>query len=147
MAAMASEVELRMKLLARLLSGQIFSYLFFGAITTVVALGLYFALFLAGFGTVAANTVSTAAAVLLAFVTNKIFVFASRDWNPGNVAKELAKFSGWRVATYAGETLALLLLVDFLGFHGMAMKTLTVALVVIANYCISRWLVFNKKTG
>ena len=120
------------------------SYLVCGVLTTIVGFGSFVLLVYMGFGTAAANTVSTALAVLFAYFTNKIFVFRSARWSIKFIAEEFAKFCSGRLVMFVCETLLLILLVDVLGLNSAIMKAFTMGLVVVGNYCFSKWIVFKK---
>ena len=130
---------------SKYVSREVVSYLAFGFITTVVSFAAYVVLVFADAGVVAANTVSNVLAVLLAYVTNRLFVFRSRNAGFMNILNELVKFCGWRVLMFVAETLLLVLLVDLLGFDSILMKVCTVTLVIISNYCFSKWFVFKAE--
>lgn len=120
------------------------SYLVFGALTTLVGicvfwLGEYF-----GFSVAISNTLSHAAGITFAYFTNKIFVFRSRSWMPRVLAKEISTFVAGRIGTFVMETLLLVLMVDVIGLPSFICKLFTSALIVIANYVISKKAVFTK---
>jgi len=129
----------------KLLNRETLSYLICGALTTVISFGVYALCGYIGLVTVIANTISTVSAVVFAFIVNKIFVFRSASWNMGILLPEIAKFCVARVATYVMETLLLVFLVDILQFHSLLMKGLTTVLVVVGNFVLSKWMVFNRK--
>ena len=120
-------------------------YLVMGGLTTLVGFGSYVWLVRLGWGTMAANTLSTVLATLFAYVTNKLWVFESPSWRPGLVLPEFVKFCTARVFTFVAETALLVLLVDALGLHSAAMKACTMVLVIIGNYALSKWVVFTRK--
>ena len=125
------------------------SYLFFGGLTTLVGIG-FFALFhyFVGMGVAMAGIGSDVLAVIFAFFTNKIYVFESPSFKPGVFVPELVKFGASRVLTIVLGILALVLLVDILGFNAMLMRLLTIVLIhVIGNYVLSKWIVFARKKG
>ena len=121
-------------------------YLFFGAVVTVVNYIVYFPLHnWAGWSATLSNVAAWAAAVAVAFVTNKPFVFQSHDWSRQVVLPELAKFVSCRIASGLAETLILFVTVDLLQLNGNVWKLLVSVLVVVANYIGSKWLVFKQK--
>ena len=134
-----------MKHIKKFLNYETISYLVCGGLTTIVGFGSFVLLIFFGFGTAAANSVSSAMAVLFAYFANKIFVFRSARWGIKFIAQEFAKFCSARLVMFVTETLLLVLLVDNLGFDSTIMKALTMVLVVVGNYCFSKWLVFKKK--
>lgn len=120
-------------------------YLVFGVLTTVVNYLVYLPVYnLAGLSAAVSNVIAWIAAVAFAYLTNKPFVFKSRDWSWKTVIPELAKFVGCRAASGAAETLILLLAVDILRWNGNLWKLLTSVLVVVLNYFASKLLVFKK---
>ena len=128
----------------KLLNYETISYLVCGALTTIVGFGSFVLLINANFGTAASNTISTVLAVLFAFFTNKIFVFRSARWSLKLVAREFAKFCSGRLVMFIAETLLLILLVDVIGLNSAIIKAFTMALVIVGNYCFSKWVVFRK---
>lgn len=101
-----------------------------------------------------AGLVSWIAAVVIAFVTNKLYVFESKSWQPVLVFKELVTFVGGRVLTGALEIEAVPRLVDWgfdmtlFGVEGLPAKILASGIVVILNYFMSKFISFtpdNKK--
>ena len=121
-------------------------YLIFGVLTTVVNYLVYIpCLNLLGLSASVSNVIAWCVAVLFAFLTNKPFVFESKDWSAGTVLPEFTKFVGTRVASGLTETLILLFTVDLLGWNGIIWKLVTSVLVVVLNYIGSKLLVFRKK--
>ena len=124
----------------------ILSYLFFGALTTLVNYLVYLPCYnVWGLSASVSNVIAWIAAVAFAYVTNKPFVFQSHDWSRAVVLPELAKFVGCRVGSGLLETAIIFVTVDLLQFNGNWMKLATSILVVIANYFGSKLLVFRKK--
>ena len=122
----------------------IISYLFFGVLTTLVNYALYFSLYnLLEISGAVSNIISWSAAVIFAFLTNKLFVFQSKDWSSATVISELTKFVGCRVGSGLLETAIIFITVDVLSFNGNLMKILTGILVVIINYFSSKKIVFK----
>ena len=121
-------------------------YLIFGVLTTVVNYLVYIpCMNLLGLSASVSNVIAWCVAVLFAFLTNKPFVFESKDWSAGTVLPEFTKFVGTRVASGLTETLILLFAVDLLGWNGIIWKLVTSVLVVVLNYIGSKLLVFRKK--
>ena len=130
---------------------EILVYLIVGGLTTVVSWAAKFLwnfLFYAGTSspTVLQNTilsvVENAAGIAFAYPTNRKWVFQSR--NP-NILAEAGSFVGSRLATMGMSWLLNLLLTNVLGIP-MAVSTIVSAVfVVIANYLISKLLVFRGK--
>ena len=125
--------------------GDIFLYLFFGGLTTVVSLSVYWVCgHLLGWSAAVSNVVSWVGAVAFAFLTNKPFVFKSRDWSWKVTWPELTKFLGCRVGSLVLETAVIFVTVDLLLWNDMLMKLIMQVVVVILNYVGSKLLVFRK---
>ena len=120
-------------------------YLVFGVLTTAVNYIVYLPCYnVLGLSGSASNAIAWVAAVAFAYLTNKPFVFQSRDWSAKTVIPELTKFVGCRVGSGVLETAIIFLTVDWLGWNGNVMKLLTSVLVVVLNYIGSKLLVFRK---
>jgi putative flippase GtrA len=130
---------------------EIISYLFWGVMTTIVSWGTY-SLFVTAMQSVsAANILSWICAVLFAFITNKRWVFQSREWALHIMIPELLKFMAARLATGLLEIVGVPLLVymglnqRIAGIEGMAAKVFVSIIVTVLNYVLSKILVFRKK--
>lgn len=138
---------------------EIIMYLIFGVLTTVVSWGSY-ALFEMAFKNAivdvnvlvaVSNVLSWVAAVLFAYITNKLFVFESKSFKPTTVFKEMGLFVGSRLISGAVEWVGVPLLVwiglnqTIFGVEGMASKVLVSVIVVILNYILSKLIVFKKE--
>lgn len=124
----------------------IFAYLIFGVLTTVVNYLIYLPCYnLLGLPATVSNGIAWVVSVTFAYLTNKPFVFKSHDWSWKTVGPELGKFVGCRVGSGVLETGILMLTVDLLGWNGNAWKLITSVLVVVLNYIGSKLLVFRKK--
>ena len=121
------------------------SYLFFGVLTTIVNFVVY-ALLLNFLQLPAylSNVVAWVASVLFAYVTNKLYVFQSKDWSKATVFPEVWKFIASRTLSGLLETVFLLITVDALSLNGNLMKVIIAVIVVILNYITSKMLVFKK---
>ncbi len=129
---------------------EIVMYLVVGVITTVFNWVVY-AIFVKIMPMVVANALSWFVTVLFAYITNKIFVFESRDWSLNVVMKESASFFGARAATGVFEIVAqptffaIGLNQSLLGVEGLVSKVLTSAIVMVLNYVCSKLFVFKDK--
>ena len=124
----------------------ILSYLFFGVLTTVVNYLIYLPCYnIWGLSASVSNVIAWVGAVAFAYLTNKPFVFKSRDWSAKTVIPELTKFVGCRLGSGAMETAIIFVSVDCLGWDGNVMKLVTSILVIIVNYLASKLVVFRNK--
>ena len=124
----------------------IISYLFFGVVTTVVNVVVYYLCYhLWGISSDLSSVIAWVLAVLTAFLTNKPFVFGSHDWSPKVLLPEAGSFFGCRLGSGLVELVLMHITVEMLGLPGMLMKLLVNVIVVILNYVASKLLVFRKK--
>lgn len=124
----------------------IISYLFFGVVTTVVNMVVYYLCYhLWGISSDLSTVIAWVLAVLTAFLTNKPFVFGSHDWSPKVLLPEAGSFFGCRLGSGLVELVLMHITVEMLGLPGMPMKLLVNVIVVILNYVASKLLVFRKK--
>ena len=124
---------------------EIFVYIFFGGLATVVNFVTFaLALQVFGFSMVVSNTISWICSVLFAFVTNKIWVFHSKSPNFWHVLEEFGKFLFYRIVSYGLDMGAMILLIQGLHSNEYVAKIITQILVVLANYVFSKLFIFKK---
>ena len=123
------------------------SYLIVGGLTTVVSLASYWLCmntFLRAEDPLqlqAGNVISWICAVTFAYFTNRRFVFQSRD---PNRLQEAGKFFLSRVTTLLMEMGIMALGVSVLGINDKIVKLAAQIIIIIANYALSKLLVFRK---
>lgn len=100
------------------------------------------------------NIIAFIAAVTFAYITNKVYVFESRDWSPRFLTREILSFLSSRIASFLLEEFGLMLCVRVFhvdSFHfrmadGVVIAKVVLSFaVVIINYFLSKYLVFGKK--
>ncbi|MDO4939014.1 MAG: GtrA family protein [Lachnospiraceae bacterium] len=124
----------------------IICYLFFGLITTVVNIGTYWLCYdILHIPNLISNVIAWITAVIVSFVTSKIWVFRSKTWTADIVIPEIIKFGGARLLTLLIDEVIMGVGVDLLHFNGLIMKLVSGVVVVILNYLFSRIWVFRKK--
>ena len=151
---------------------EIISYLFFGVITTLVSLGVYFSILSLAEDILAispsesrfdavrlvAQVLQWIAGVLVAFYTNKRWVFCAQSSSKSDAARELLSFSLGRVGTLGLDTVltfGTVWILNALGYvpfkfiltfsADLWSKIVSSAVVIVANYVISKFIVFKKK--
>ncbi len=132
---------------------EVILYLIFGVLTTLVDWCISFLLYWLWGNAIeqrewlihGANALAWAAAVLFAYVTNRLWVFRSKKKGFLPVMGELASFAGGRVMTLCLQELIFLIFFDILHLNEFIIKIAAAVLVVILNYVISKLLVFRKK--
>jgi putative flippase GtrA len=120
-------------------------YLFFGGLTFILSICLYW-LFAhpLGLAPLVANALSWIICVAFAYVTNRTWVFMEKAHDSRGIAREAAAFVLGRVATLVLEEVVLWLGISVLGIGDIAVKVFAQVLVIVANYFISKFLVFRK---
>lgn len=146
--------EKLMEIIRKVISKEVVSYLFFGVMTTVVNL-LVYNFFNKFVDVMVSNVIAWVAAVVFAFVTNKLFVFESKSWSPKVLAKEIPSFTGARLLTLGIEEVGLLVMIKWLNFDELftigpvggelVVKAFLAVIVVLLNYIFSKVLIFKKK--
>lgn len=127
---------------------ELISYVFWGVMTTLVNYATYFLLKeLLHVALVPRNVIAWAASVLFAYFTNKLFVFRSRDWTWRVALRELWQMAASRLFTLGLETAILWLFVEKLRLSDVIVKLAANVVVVIANYVLSKFIVFRKKSS
>jgi putative flippase GtrA len=131
---------------------QILLYLFFGVTTTAVNWCIYGLLHgLLQLDMTLSNAFAWLGAVLYAFVTNKLFVFESKSMAGKVLLVEGVKFFASRALSGAFEILlptalfAIGLNQPLFGLEGGIAKALVSVLVIVTNYVLSKFLVFQNK--
>lgn len=127
---------------------ELINYLIVGGLTTVVSLTVYYGCVLTFLNPEVAvqlqvaNVLSWIAAVTFAYFTNRKYVFESKNENR---LQEAAAFYGSRVTTLLLDMLCMFLMVTLMGWNDKVAKLIVQVLVTVANYILSKFLVFRKK--
>ncbi|MCQ2511865.1 MAG: GtrA family protein [Lachnospiraceae bacterium] len=125
---------------------EIITYVFFGFVTTVVNYGVFA---LCGhvfhFDVVISNAIAWILAVIVAFITNKLWVFESKKRDAKTLGREFAEFVIGRLITLALESVLLWIFVDKIGVNDLIMKIITSVIVMAVNYIFSKFIIFKKK--
>lgn len=126
---------------------ELWNYLIVGGLTTIVSLGTYYGCVFTflnpkdGLQLQCANIISWVIAVIFAYVTNRIFVFKSKE---KNIKKEATSFIGSRVLTLLIDMGLMFLMVTILHLNDKFSKIFDQIIVVVVNYIISKLIVFKK---
>lgn len=88
-----------------------------------------------------ANVISWIGSVLFAYVTNREFVFKSKN---SQIVKEFVNFVSSRVFTLLLDMLVMFILATLVGINYNFAKIVSMLLVTIGNYIISKVFVFKK---
>lgn len=127
---------------------EIINYLIVGVLTTVVSLAVYYICVITfldpknAIELQIANVISWIAAVTFAYITNRKFVFESK--NP-DMLKEASAFVGARVVTLLMDMFCMFIMVTCMGLSDKIAKLMVQVIVIVANYVFSKIFVFRKK--
>lgn len=124
---------------------EVFIYLFFGGLATVVNIVTYAMAFqLFHLSWPVSNAISWICSVLFAYVTNKVWVFQSKTGNFKELAWEFGKFVFARVVSFGMDMICMYLFIDMLHTGNLIAKIITQVVVVVANYVFSKVFIFKK---
>lgn len=126
---------------------EIINYLIFGVLTTVVSFVVYF-IFAKVFkiDSVISNGISWFFSVLFAFITNKLYVFESKEMGKKTLLKEVISFYLARLFTGVVCDLGVFaLMVKVFKINDVLSKLVIQVIVTILNYVFSKLIIFNKK--
>lgn len=121
-------------------------YLFFGGLSFVLNVVVYYIFNTPlGLKPLIANIIAWIAAVVFAYITNKIWVFESETENTKGLLDEITKFLASRIGTLIIEELLLYIFIDKLKFNSLLIKIIAQVIVILLNYVFSKLFVFNSK--
>ena len=127
----------------------VIAYLFWGVVTTIVNIGV-FQWLSSGihWNYQLANIIAWFVSVLVAYLTNKVWVFGSHYRTFRAFIVEFIKFYFYRALTLLIDIVFMYVGVTLLGFDSaiqqLVVKILDNVVVVIANYIFSKWLIFKS---
>lgn len=121
-------------------------YAVFGVLTTVINIASYALCYkYLGIPNVPSNIIAWVLAVLFAFITNKLYVFDSKNMAMSTLIPELIKFTAARLATGGIDLLIMFIGVDMMHGPEIILKVASNIIVIILNYVLSKLIVFRKK--
>jgi putative flippase GtrA len=124
---------------------ELFCYVIFGGLTTLVNLALYYPLeCLVGY--LVANVLAWVGSVIFAFLTSKYYVFEDQDWSLGTTLRQAGGFAWARLLSLGLEEGMLFLFVETLHLHQGVVKLLAQVLVIIINFVASKLFIFRRKS-
>jgi putative flippase GtrA len=124
---------------------EVILYTFFGGCTTVVNVIAYvistrvFHIHL-----LASTAIAWFLAVVFAYITNRKYVFLSKNTNINAIIIEFASFIFCRVFTGALDMGIMYLFVNILHYNDFIIKIVSNIIVIIGNYVASRLFIFKR---
>ena len=145
----------------KILNRETVLYIIFGVATTVVNYVVFYLLYNVLWSqsrSLEANAAAFVAAVIFAFVVNKLFVFESKSWSVDTLKREIPSFLAARIGSFGIEEAGLFLCEKVLKLGGVIAITLggvaldwitvvkvALAFVVVAlNYVFCKLFIFKK---
>ena len=120
---------------------EIIMYLIFGVLTTVVNIAVYYIMANSlQIHYLISNIVAWFLSVLFAYVTNRKYVFESKS---NEIIKEMVSFFGARLATGVMDMAFMWIFVGLGLLPDFVAKVITNVFVIIANYILSKLVVFK----
>lgn len=135
------------KLIKKVCTKEVILYIVFGVLTTLVSLVTYklcVVTFLNAENALQlqiANIIAWIVSVAFAYVTNRKFVFESKN---SNKLQEASKFVTSRIATLLMDMLIMFIGVTLLKFNDGIIKLISQVVIIVANYVFSKIFVFKK---
>ncbi len=124
---------------------EVISYLFFGGCTTLINIISYMLFRAANIDMLLSNSLAWVVSVLFAFITNKLFVFESRNVGFKKTMVECIYFFICRLLSLVFDLGFMYLLVDIFSCNELLSKIISNIIVIIINYILSKLLIFKKK--
>lgn len=124
---------------------ELFLYLIFGGFTTIINIVAYFILArLLMINYQISTIIAWILSVLFAFITNKLFVFESKNNSKKEDLKEMISFFSFRILSLGLDMVCMYLMVQLIRMDDLIAKIIANVLVVIANYIFSKLFIFKK---
>ena len=126
----------------------IIAYPFWGVVTTVINLAV-FQILSSGihWNYQLANVIAWFVSVLVAYFTNKVWVFGSHYTTVSDFLVEMLRFFFYRALTLVIDIVITFIGISVLGFKDpmgqFIVKVIDNVIVIIANYVFSKWLIFK----
>ena len=120
-------------------------YVVFGAITTLVnILSFQVCANWLHLNTLIANAIAWVLSVLVAYTTNKLFVFQSHTKGLAPFVKEISLFFGARLLSFGVDELGIWLMIDVAHINSLIAKIAMNVIVLILNYIFSKRFIFTN---
>ena len=124
---------------------EIIMYGIFGVLTTIINLLIFYILDRLGVNVYLNNSIAWIISVLFAFITNKLYVFNSKDTSYKIIAKEGIAFFLARIFSYFVDMFTIFMIFQVMGINKMIAKIISNVIVIIINYLLSKIIIFKKK--
>lgn len=123
---------------------EVLLYLVFGALTTLVNIVMFLILRKLSVELYISNVIAWITSVLFAFITNKLFVFESKNKTIGENLREGLSFFGFRLLSLVFDMLSMYVLLQILNTNEIFAKVISNVIVIVLNYIFSKIFIFKK---
>lgn len=125
---------------------EIINYLIFGGLTTVINFAVYVVLAkIMLVNEVIANVMAWIISVIFAYITNRVYVFESKNTGVKYIIKEFSSFIGCRIFSGIIDMGSFWLLFTVFKINDIVAKIIIAIIVVILNYLFSKLIIFKSK--
>lgn len=125
---------------------EIINYLIFGGVTTVINFAVYVVLAkIMLVNEVIANVMAWIISVIFAYITNRVYVFESKNTGVKYIIKEFSSFIGCRIFSGIIDMGSFWLLSTVFKINDIVAKIIIAIIVVILNYLFSKLIIFKSK--
>ncbi|MBQ9885406.1 MAG: GtrA family protein [Lachnospiraceae bacterium] len=123
------------------------SYIFWGLLTTIVSIVIYYAIiyFIPATPAEIANAIAIACAIIFAYVVNKRYVFHSRCPDFKSLLREFWAFVSVRIISAILEEVLLSFFIRIVHANEYLAKIIVCFIIFIVNYVMSKMFVFKHK--
>lgn len=123
---------------------QAIAYLFFGGLTTIINIVVYYLLYYKiSVNNFTSNVVAWIIAVLFAYITNKVYVFQKHSLNIRAIIKETMSFAVCRLSTGILDVSIMYFAIDLMQWNALFWKVIANILVIISNFVLSKYWIFK----
>lgn len=127
---------------------EMIAYLFWGIITTIVNLMVFIGLhYLTNINYQVNNVIAWIISVLVAYLSNKKYVFHSKTTSIKQTITQMSSFFGGRLASLLVEQVILWVGIALLSGNQIIVKIIDNVIIVVLNYFWSKWAVFKNNKG
>lgn len=123
---------------------KISKYLLFGILTTLINILVYSLCIKITIHYLLSNYIAFIISVIFAYITNKKWVF-NDSRKKKLIRNEFTNFLGCRIFTLIVESIILYIFISLLGLNKYGVKILTNIVVIVLNYILSEFIVFQKE--
>ncbi|NLZ81101.1 MAG: GtrA family protein [Clostridiales bacterium] len=131
-------------LIRKFYNKEVISYLFFGVLTTLVNFFVFELARFYGFHYSTSTIIAWIISVIFAYITNKVFVFESKNFKLNTIAKEGLSFIGFRIISGLCDLAFMVFAVEIITMNDSIAKLVANVFVVIMNYVFSKLFIFKK---